>query len=235
LDDCWAVATIWAAASSKPTIVYPTMTTFRRYAENPDKPGATGGDIWDCNRGADGCWPTLPNYLVVSSDFNDIETRINQGQPGSIALDSAALPADLRFNFWGKHQIGVHRPNTSRPIYAMNPLAPANTTPGTISWDELKTAMRRLIPGTPLPYRALFFPKPSSGPLWGWDVDADIQAAYSASSVASKLRALGITTYGSRINETDLEAGCKARRIDYGTSIQLIDVRALMKPGTGPV
>lgn len=235
IDDCWCIATIWAAASSKPTIAYPTVTTFRQKAGKPDLPGPTGGNIFDCNAGADGCWPTLPNYLEVTANWSEITTRIDAGQPGSISVDSAALPSDLRYNFYGKHQVAVHRPRLTGPIYCMNPLAPANTTPRTISWDELKHAMLRLIPGASQPYRALFFPKTASGPLWGWDVDPDIQASFTAYSVASKLRNVGITTYGSRINETDLEAGCKARRINFGTSIQLVDVKALMTPGTGPI
>ena len=83
------------------------------------------------------------------------------------------------------------------------------------------------------PFKAFF--EPVKVNYWGPEIAADIQKAYpTGSTVASKLKALGIT-FGSKINYDDLEAGCKARRIDYGTSIQLIDVRALMKPGTGPV
>ena len=233
IDDCWAVATIWAAASSKPTIAYPTITTFRQKAGKPDLPGPTGGNIFDCERGADGCWPTLPNELVVTSDWNAIVTRLKAGKPASIAVDSAKLPSRLRYNFYGKHQVGVKYEGTT--LYCMNPLAPPDTRPLSITWTELRLAMAALIPGASQPYRALFFPKPAAGPLWGWDVDDDIQAAYSANAVAGKLKSVGVDTFGARINEVDLEAGCRARRIDFGTSIQLIDVRALMKPGTGPV
>ena len=228
IDDCWAIATIWAAASSKPTIAYPTVTTFRQKAGKPDLPGPTGGNIFDCNQGADGCWPTLPNYLEVTASWSEITDRINAHQPGSISLHSAYLPSRLRYNFYGTHQVGVHRTSRLGPIYCMNPLAPANTTPGTISWSELKNAMYHLIPGASQPYRALFFPKPASGPLWGWDVPDDIQKAYSASSVASELRSVGITTYGARVNLVDIEAGLKAKRIAYGTTVNLVDVRAFM-------
>lgn len=69
-------------------------------------------------------------------------------------------------------------------------------------------------------------------PWWGSDVPEPITATYTALAVASKLRALGITHYGKAINTVDLEAGLKKRGIDYGTSVQLIDVRALMRAGT---
>lgn len=68
---------------------------------------------------------------------------------------------------------------------------------------------------------------------WASDIATDIKTAYTASAVASKLRSLGITNYGTAINYSDLEAGLRKRGINYGTSVQLIDVRALMKAGTG--
>jgi hypothetical protein len=232
IDDCWVVATVWAAASSRPTIAYPTTTTFRRFAGVPDLPGPTGGNIDACNRGADACWPTLSNILVKSSNFATIQTLINEGRPASVSLNSAYLPARLRYNFYGLHQVGIHRPSRYGAIYCMNPLAPGGTTPRTISWDELQLAMVKLV-DSDTPYRALFFPRPVTGPLWGWDVDEDIRATYSAATVAKKLKEVGVATWGQRINEVDLEAGLRARGMTYGTSVQLIDVRKLMRPGTG--
>jgi hypothetical protein len=69
---------------------------------------------------------------------------------------------------------------------------------------------------------------------WGSDVPADIRSAYTAGAVGGKLKALGIDP-GEHINMIDLEAGCRARRIDYRTTVDLIDVRALMRSGTGPL
>ena len=238
IDDCAVVATVWAAASSRPTIVYPTCTTFRAYAGNPDDPDSPDGlTIEQVEKGANGCWSTLPSTMVKTSAWSEIIDRVNAGMPASVALHSAYLPARLRFNFFGTHQCGVHRPKPDGPIYLMNPLAPNGSAPLAITEAELKRAMFNLIVGgkTSYPYRAEFFPKPSTAALWGWDVDDDIKAAYKATDVGAKLKALGIPTWGQRINETDLEVGCRKRRIDYGTSIQLIDVRALMKPGTGPL
>lgn len=83
-------------------------------------------------------------------------------------------------------------------------------------------------------------PRPAASvqsvPWWGSDVkekQPDITRAYTASAVGTKLRSLGITTYGKAINFSDLEAGLRKRGINFGTSVQLIDVRALMKAGTG--
>lgn len=72
---------------------------------------------------------------------------------------------------------------------------------------------------------------------WAIDIRGDIKAAYTAKVVASKLKALKVPKflhYGEagwgrhNINYSDLEAGLKARGIGYGTSVQLIDVKALM-------
>jgi len=74
---------------------------------------------------------------------------------------------------------------------------------------------------------------PPIAPWWGSDVRSDIKAAYSARAVALKLRELHITNYGKAINNSDMEAGLKARGINFGTVVNLVDVRYLMKPGTG--
>jgi hypothetical protein len=233
IDDCWVIATVWAAASSKRTIAYPTVTTFRKFAGKPDLPGPSGGNIWDCNEGADGCWPDLQNFLVISPDYDTIKEHLKAGRPGSAALDSAALPERLRYNFFGKHQVGIQLIGTT--LYCMNPLAVNGATPDRISYGELEKAMEALVPGGSQAYRALFFPKPAVGaPLWGWDVDADIKEAYGATAVGRKLKECGIKTWGERINEVDLEAGFRARGQSYGSSVQKIDMPKLMKPGCGP-
>jgi hypothetical protein len=70
---------------------------------------------------------------------------------------------------------------------------------------------------------------------WAAEIADDIKRAYPTGyTVAAKLRNLGVD-FGTRINYPDLESGLRKRRIDYGTSVQLIDVRALMQPGLGPL
>lgn len=83
------------------------------------------------------------------------------------------------------------------------------------------------------PFKRYF--EPTSFSYWAPEIAADIKRAYpSGSTVATKLRSLGIT-YGSHINYDDLEAGLRKRGIAFGTSVQLVDVRALMQTGTGSV
>ena len=95
-----------------------------------------------------------------------------------------------------------------------------------ISWYRDSETRSKLAP-----FKHYFEPVKVS--LWGPEIAADIQKAYpSGSTVAAKLKALGIT-FGSKINYDDLEAGLRKRGIDYGSSVQLVDVRALMRSGTG--
>jgi hypothetical protein len=83
------------------------------------------------------------------------------------------------------------------------------------------------------PFRRIF--EPQTFNYWAPEIADDIKKAYPTGyTVAMKLKALGIA-YGSHLNYADLEAGCRKRGIDYGSSVQLIDVRALMQSGTGPL
>jgi hypothetical protein len=83
------------------------------------------------------------------------------------------------------------------------------------------------------PFKRYF--EPSTFNYWAPEIADDIQKAYPTGyTVAMKLKSLGVA-YGSHLNYADLEAGLLKRRIDYGTSVQLVDVRALMQSGTGSV
>jgi hypothetical protein len=232
VDDCWVVATVWAAVASVPSIWRPSVTTFRKYAGDPDDGINDGGSIDECFKGAKGCWPSLDSTLWKANEFTGLLTLIKAGRPASVALDSAALPSRLRFGFYGKHQVGIAWDGTK--LLCANPLAAQGSRPLTITAAELKTAMSRLV--SPSAYRAVLFPKvaaPKPVPHWAAEIAADIQAAYRSTTVAAKLRSLGITSYGDALNYSDLEAGLRKRGIDFGTSVQLIDVRALMASGTG--
>lgn len=228
IDDCWVIATIWAAADSRPTIKRPTVRTFRDFAGIPDHQNAAdGGNIDACNRGADGCWPKLPNVVVKASSWQSARTYLYSGRPCSVSTDSSHMSAAHRFNFFGKHQVGIV--HDGKALRLMNPLNVEGRPLQTISEAELKASMGALIPHSDTPYRLLAFPIPTPGVEWGWDVDDNITAAYSVGQAGTALVRVGITTYGDRINELDLRAGCQAAGIDYGTSIQLTDVTALLK------
>lgn len=66
-------------------------------------------------------------------------------------------------------------------------------------------------------------------PWWGSDVPEALQIAYSATRVGSRLRQVGVSNYGKAINKADLEAGLRKLGIDFGTSVQLVDLKALMR------
>ena len=228
IDDCWCVACINAAVRSRPTIWRPTITYFRAKAGDPDDGFLDGGSIQECVDGSQGSWPWLTIEKYASPTFDPLLTQIKAGRPASVALRSSALPSALRFNFLGAHQCAVWYDGTS--LLFANPLAPDLSRALVITAAQLKSAMAALV--NPASYRAVLYPKPVPGVAWGADVRPDIQSAYAPATVATKLRALGITTYGKQVNLIDLEAGLKKRGINYGTSVQLIDVRALMAPGT---
>lgn len=97
-----------------------------------------------------------------------------------------------------------------------------------ISWYRDSEARSKLAP-----FRHFF--EPAAVTYWASEIAGDIQRAYpGGATVAAKLKSLGVS-FGSKINYSDLEAGLRKRRISYGTSVQLIDVRALMRAGTGPL
>jgi hypothetical protein len=232
IDDCWVVATVWAAVASVPSIWQPSVTTFRKYAGDPDDGISDGGSIDECFKGAKGCWPGLDSTLWKANEFSGFLSLVKAGRPASVALDSAALPSRLRFGFMGKHQVGIVWDGTK--LLCANPLAAQGSRPLTITEAELKTAMSRLV--FPAAFRAVVFPKPAAPkpvPHWAAEIAPDIKKAYTSTAVAAKLRSLGVTSYGDALNYSDLEAGLRKRGINYGTSVQLIDVRALMRPGTG--
>lgn len=228
IDDCWVIATIWAEQDSRPGTKRPTVYEFRKAAGVPDHNGeADGGNIDRVNDGADGCWPKVPNELVKTNSWTVARAILFSGRPCSVALDSSKLSAAHRFNFHGKHQSGVV--GEGGVLYLMNPLDVEGRRLPQIAESELRSAMFALIPGDPRPYRFLAFPLPSGGVQWGWDVDDAITDTYSVGQAGTALQRVGITTYGDRINDLDLQAGCRAAGIDYGTSIQLTDVTALLK------
>lgn len=159
VDDCWVVATVWAAVASRPEIFQPSVPYFRARAHKPDLPGPSGGNIDDCFRGAVGSWPTLePIVKWVSASWEATGALIRAGNPCSVAVDSAHLPFRIRYGFLGKHQIGVMWANGK--LYAANPLAIDGSAPVSITWTELRDAMAALV--YPTSYRMVIFPVPVS-------------------------------------------------------------------------
>jgi hypothetical protein len=154
VDDCWVVATVWAAIAADPTIARPTVLRFRAAAHKPDRPGPTGGNLDDVIRGASQLWPHLRIARQDSTDWAAFAGKLHDGWSASLAVLSSALPVRLQHNFRGPHQVGV--------VYAageyrlMNPLAHNGAAPAWIEETELRTAARAVAQGHIL--AALFEP-----------------------------------------------------------------------------
>ena len=137
VDDCWAVATIWAHRAATGDTHLPTMTEFRAAAGNPDKPGPTGGNIADIMRACAKLWPgTAVQYS--SPGWTPFVAAVKAGNIASLAVLSSKLPANLRFGFAGNHQVGVAYEGGQ--LVVANPLAPQGSAPIPITEDALHKA-----------------------------------------------------------------------------------------------
>ncbi len=139
IDDCWLVATVWAAVASGQSY-RPDATTYRRAAMNPDRPGPTGGTADQTFRGAKGCWPGANIRRYASTDWNGFTSLLKAGWVASLAVNSGALPGYLQYGFYGLHQIGVAYQNGQ--YYVDNPLMSNGTSPVSIDEISLRTAAR---------------------------------------------------------------------------------------------
>jgi len=145
IDDCWAVATIWAANAAGYSY-RPNMSVFRAAAHNPDRPGPTGGTLDDVMRGARGCYPGAHIRRYHSSSWDGFISLLKAGWVGSLAVLSSALPSNLHYGFHGRHQIGVAYQNGS--YFVMNPLQRNGARPDAISGADLRRAARGFTGGT---------------------------------------------------------------------------------------
>lgn len=153
VDDCWVVATVWAATAFDPSVRQPTVPEFRKHAGDPDDGHLDGGSLAEVTRGARGSWADI---ATVSYDgpWSGFATRVKGGRSASLAVLSSKLPAHLRFGFRFAHQVGVVW--DGKTFLLANPLAPSGSQPKPITEAALKAA------ATALPYggnvRALLFP-----------------------------------------------------------------------------
>lgn len=161
IDDCWVVASIWAARYQTHQIKnLPSCTTFRDAADNPDDPyRSDGGNVDQINKACDRLWPTVKNILFKSRNWGDFMRHLKAGASASVATKSSMLPSNLRFGFYGPHQIAVvYR---SGALYVMNPLAANGSAPIKIS----EYALQRAVMGLNGWVFAVVFPKIDLGTL----------------------------------------------------------------------
>jgi len=148
IDDCWVVASVWAAKVADPHARQPSVPAFREDARNPDQPGPTGGDLNDVIRGSVRSWPYLTIAKYSSTDWAAFERRLTEGWSASLGVLSAELPVYLRFGFQGSHQVGVAF--NAGEFMVANPLARDGSRPLPCPMTQLRTAARKHGMGTVL-------------------------------------------------------------------------------------
>lgn len=160
VDDCWVVATVWAAVAFRKDIRRPDATEFRRHAGDPDDPHAEdAGSQTEIIRGARGSWPgvAIEKYNGPWKGFRD---RVKTGRPASLAVKSDRLPASMQFGFEGAHQIGVGWDPDRATFVVANPLARQGSKPLVIDAADLRDAAKALHGGN---VQAAIFPNRSQG------------------------------------------------------------------------
>lgn len=146
IDDCWVVATVWAARGADRCSQKPTIREFRAAAGNPDDPyRADGGNIYQIAQAVPVVWPLAKFTRMVSQDWAYFMGHLDAGDYITVALLSKLLPASMRYGFNGAHQVGLVK--TGGRIYLMNPLAPDGSQPQPISETALRTAIRGVANG----------------------------------------------------------------------------------------
>lgn len=145
VDDCFAVATIWAATAADPSARRPGMTEFRAAAGNPDKPGPTGGNLDNIMSAVRGIWPELTVMSYRSRSWLGFVAALTAGKIASLAVLSSELPAPLRFGFGGSHQVGVIC--QADRLWLANPLARDGAAPLPITEAELRRAAEAVAGG----------------------------------------------------------------------------------------
>jgi hypothetical protein len=186
-DDCWVVATVWAAVASQPDIHRPTIPEYRKHAGDPDDGIFDGGSLDEVIRGARGSWPDL-DVTRWDGAWDAFAALVKAGRPASLAVLSAKLPARLRFGFLGAHQVGIAWTGTT--FVVANPLAKDGSAPLPATADELRTAALALPYGGKV--RAAVFPAPAQLP----DTSTE-EPMYSVPGIVSRRAPKGTPYYAS--------------------------------------
>lgn len=158
VDDCWAVATIWAYRAATDATVLPTVPEFRAAANKPDLPGPTGGNITDIMRAVAKLWPNLGVEEYEHPSWEPFVAKVKAGGIASLAVLSSLLPPALRFGFYGNHQVGVAYEGGQ--LLVANPLARQGSAPVPINEAHLRDAALGIANGWVL---AAIFPR--GGPM----------------------------------------------------------------------
>ncbi len=171
IDDCWVVATIWAAKVADPSIEVPDIPTFRMAALSPNVDGVdNGGNNDRITRGAEKLWPHLPLIDFRLNGWGKLMGHLKAGRPVSLGLIAGKLKPGHRFGFHGAHQVGVVWDGVE--LRVMNPLAVRGSQPHSIGEAELRAAALAL---DQTHFRAVVFPPAAS--------EADMRLFFTGNSI----------------------------------------------------
>jgi hypothetical protein len=140
IDDCWVVATVWAARrATHQSQNLPNCKVFRAAAGDPDNGYKDGGTLDEIVQAVNRLYPHLADVKFAEQyGWSNFMMKLNRGYTASLAVRSSYLPARLRYGFYGTHQIAVFK--RSGRLYIMNPLQAQGSDPTPISEGDLKTA-----------------------------------------------------------------------------------------------
>jgi hypothetical protein len=168
IDDCWVVATIWAALAADvipENDPLPTIKQFRKAAGDPDDGIDDAGSLEEVMRGARGVWPDSRVTRVQSTDWDMFRSRIVAGAIASLQLDSSKLPKHLQHGFGHPTEARVHQVGVAfdgKGLVLMNPLQQAGTAPQRVGKTSLRTAATASTGGE---IRAAVFPAASEATM----------------------------------------------------------------------
>lgn len=161
IDDCWVVATMWAFRyqTHMATEALPSIPVFRDAADNPDKPGPTGGRNSQIALALNRLYPGQPYSRYESTNWTSFMAQLRAGAAASVVTLSSLLPSTMQFNFHGLHRCAVIWLDGT--LVLMNPLQRDGAKLLAITEAQLRRAITGATPsGTVL---AIMFPAQNRG------------------------------------------------------------------------
>lgn len=140
IDDCAAVATIYAMHMYDHGRPLPTIPEFRAAAGAPDKPGPTGMTISQVLRAANKLWPDITVNGGAFANWDTFNGFMSKGlRPASAQIRSGSLPPALQYGFKGLHQVCVFKVGSD--WFVSNPLQKNGAPPDHIGAASLRQAL----------------------------------------------------------------------------------------------
>ena len=144
VDDCWVVSSIQCANMVAPWLRLPSVTSFRKAAGNPDRPGPTGGSSSDTVQGCETLWPRyFKGQLKVlrNANWSAFEIQVARNVPMSVSIVCADLPSYLKRGFNGLHRVSIVKGSRAGTVLWFDPLAPVYSRPAEVPLDDIRRAV----------------------------------------------------------------------------------------------